>query len=90
MAASAAGIPIGAGEIFGGGAAPAIGGFVAQNYGIQNTLYIGLVGLVVSIVISVFLKETAPIKVTLKQEQDDIQVINNQTALVQKSKNKSQ
>lgn len=77
LAASAAGIPIGAGEIFGGGAAPAIAGFVAQNYGIQNTLYIGLVGLVVSIVISVFLKETAPIKVTLKQEQDDIQVINN-------------
>ena len=77
LAASAAGIPIGTGEIFGGGAAPAIAGFVAQNYGIQNILYIGLVGLVVSIVISLFLKETAPIKVAAKHKQDDILVINN-------------
>ncbi len=74
LAASAAGIPIGTGEIFGGGAAPAIAGYVAQNYGIQNILYIGLIGLVVSIVISLFLKETAPIKVAAKQKLDKVRV----------------
>lgn len=77
LVASAAGIPIGTGEIFGGGAAPVIAGFVAQNYGIQNILYIGLIGLSVSIVISFFLKETAPIKVAGKHEQDEILAINN-------------
>lgn len=77
LAASAAGIPIGAGEIFGGGVAPAIGGYVAQNYGIQSILYIGLIGLAVSIVISLFLKETAPIKVANKDVKRDILTVNS-------------
>lgn len=63
LLASAAGIPIGMGEIFGGGVAPIIGGFVAQNYGIQNTLYVALFGLFVGFAVTFLLKETAPSKV---------------------------
>lgn len=62
LIASAAGIPIGAGEIMGGGIAPIIGGYVAQNFGIQNTLYVALFGLLVGLAISFLLKETAPVK----------------------------
>jgi len=40
----------------------AIGGFVAQNYGIQNTLYVALFGLFVGFAITFLLKETAPSK----------------------------
>ncbi|WP_313234781.1 MFS transporter [Sporosarcina ureae] len=79
LAASAAGIPIGTGEIFGGGAAPAIAGFVAQNYGIQNIFYIGIIGLVISIVISLFLVETAPVKVAAKNEQEKVGMANSVT-----------
>jgi fucose permease len=54
---------VGAGEIFGGGVAPIIAGAVAQNYGIQNILWVAMSGVVLGIVVSVFLRETAPRKV---------------------------
>jgi hypothetical protein len=54
---------VGAGEIFGGGVAPIIAGGVAQNYGIQNILWVAMSGVVLGIVVSVFLRETAPRKV---------------------------
>ena len=60
LMASAAGIVIGAGEIFGGGVAPSIAGAIAQNYGIQYTLYFALTGLAIGAAVSLFLKETAP------------------------------
>ena len=60
LIASAAGIVIGAGEIFGGGIAPSIAGAIAQNSGIQYTLYFALGGQVVGLVLSLFLRETAP------------------------------
>lgn len=60
LIASAAGIVIGAGEIFGGGAAPSIAGAVAQHFGIQYTLYLALGGQIAGLVISSFLRETAP------------------------------
>ena len=60
LMASAAGIVIGAGEIFGGGVAPSIAGTIAQHYGIQYTLYFALVGLLIGAAVSMFLKETAP------------------------------
>lgn len=63
LVASAAGIPIGVGEISGGGVAPIVAGYVAQNYGLQNTLWVALFGLVVGLVMSFLLQETAPIKV---------------------------
>lgn len=62
LIASVAGIVIGAGEIFGGGVAPSIAGAIAKGYGIQYTLHFALAGLVVGLLISLFLIETAPRK----------------------------
>lgn len=63
MVASVAGLVIGAGEVFGGGIAPAIAGRIAQATGIQNTLLFAIAGQVLGIVLSLMLKETAPRKV---------------------------
>jgi predicted MFS family arabinose efflux permease len=60
LIASVAGIVIGTGEIFGGGIAPSIAGAIAQNYGLQYTLYFAMGGQVVGILVSLFLRETAP------------------------------
>jgi MFS family permease len=59
-AAAAVGFATGAGEIFGGGIAPAIGGWIAQNFGIQHILDFAMVGLVIGVIFSLFLKESAP------------------------------
>jgi predicted MFS family arabinose efflux permease len=64
LISSAIGIVVGAGEIFGGGIAPIIAGFVAQHYGIQYILYLCLGGVLLGIVVCLFLKETAPTKVS--------------------------
>jgi predicted MFS family arabinose efflux permease len=63
LVSSAIGIVVGAGEIFGGGIAPVIAGFIAQHYGIQNILYLALSGVTLGILVCLFLKETAPKKV---------------------------
>ena len=60
LISSVAGIVIGAGEIFGGGIAPAIAGGIADNYGLQYTLYFALGGQIVGILISLFFRETSP------------------------------
>jgi fucose permease len=62
MVASVAGLVIGAGEVFGGGVAPAIAGRIAQASGIQNVFTFAIGGLIVGFVIALFLKETAPRK----------------------------
>ena len=62
--ASAIGLVVGAGEIFGGGVAPLIGGYIAQHYGIENVIYQALVGVVLGAVVCLFLKETAPKRTT--------------------------
>jgi predicted MFS family arabinose efflux permease len=62
LIASAAGLVIGIGEIFGGGFAPAIAGYVAQTRGLDKPLWLTLGALIVGLVISLFLKETAPRK----------------------------
>jgi predicted MFS family arabinose efflux permease len=62
LIASVAGMIIGIGEIFGGGVAPSIAGFIAQNYGLQHTLTFALGAQVVGLIISLTLLETAPIK----------------------------
>jgi MFS family permease len=62
LVSSAIGIVVGSGEIFGGGVAPSIAGFIANHYGIQNVLYVALTGVVLGIVVSVFFEETAPRK----------------------------
>lgn len=63
LISSAIGLVVGAGEIFGGGVAPVIAGFVGQNYGIQNILYMPLIGVLAGVVVTAFLTETAPRKV---------------------------
>lgn len=63
LMATASGIVIGVGELFGGGAMPAIAGYVAKNYGIQYIMHLALGGLAVGFVVVLFLKETAPCRV---------------------------
>ncbi|MFP6561844.1 MFS transporter [Paraburkholderia sp. B3] len=60
LVASSVGFVSGAGEIFGGGLAPAVAGFVAQHFGLASTLTFALGGLVAGGVVSLFLVETSP------------------------------
>jgi MFS family permease len=62
MVASVAGLVIGAGEIFGGGVAPAIAGRIAGTSGIQHVFTFTIASLILGFVIALFLKETAPRK----------------------------
>jgi sugar phosphate permease len=62
LISSAIGVVVGAGEIFGGGVAPAIAGYIGDRYGIENTLYVALAGVSLGIFVSLWLKETAPRK----------------------------
>ena len=62
LVASSVGFVSGAGEIFGGGLAPAIAGSVAQHFGLPSTLTFALGGLVAGGVVSLFLVETSPRK----------------------------
>jgi MFS family permease len=63
LVSSAIGIVVGSGEIFGGGVAPAIGGAIAQHYGIENIFWMPLVGVAIGVLVSIGLNETAPRKV---------------------------
>jgi MFS family permease len=63
LISAAIGIVVASGEIFGGGIAPVIGGAIAQNQGIQNILWMPLVGVGLGAVVCLFLRETAPAKV---------------------------
>jgi sugar phosphate permease len=60
LVASAIGIVVGSGEIFGGGVAPSIAGYIAQNYGIENVMYVALAGVALGALVSLFITETAP------------------------------
>jgi len=60
MVSTAAGLIIGVGEIFGGGLALLVAGFVIATYGIAYMLWLALAGLAVGTVLMLFLKETAP------------------------------
>jgi MFS family permease len=63
LVSSAIGVVVGAGEIFGGGIAPAIADFVARSYGLPSVLYVALTGVVLGVFVCAFLSETAPGKV---------------------------
>jgi MFS family permease len=63
LIAAVAGLVIGAGEVFGGGIAPAIAGNIAQSYGIQYTMYFAMGGQVLGTIMSLLLHETAPRKI---------------------------
>lgn len=62
LVSTATGLVVGIGEIFGGGVAPALAGFIAQNHGIQYTLYLALGGAVVGLLVATALRETAPVR----------------------------
>jgi len=64
LISSAIGIVVATGEIFGGGIAPSIGGAIAQSKGIENILWMPLIGVGLGAVVSLFLTETAPAKVS--------------------------
>jgi MFS family permease len=60
MIAGTTGAIVMIGEVFGGGFAPAIGGWIAGHGGIDKTLYLALGGLIVGVLVSLMYKETAP------------------------------
>lgn len=62
LMSTASGIVVGTGEIFGGGIAPVIAGYVAQNFGIQYIMHLAAIALAIGFVVTLFLKETAPSK----------------------------
>ena len=62
MVSTSIGIVVGAGEIFGGGVAPALAGFVATRFGIQNILWLPFCAVVLGIGVCLLLEETAPAK----------------------------
>lgn len=63
LMSTASGIVVGVGEVFGGGIAPAVAGYIAKNFGIQFILHLALGALVLGFLITLLLKETAPSRV---------------------------
>jgi predicted MFS family arabinose efflux permease len=62
LISSAIGVVVGVGEVFGGGVAPAVAGYIAQHFGIAAILWLALGGVCCGAVLCVFLRETAPRK----------------------------
>ena len=62
MLSTASGLIIGVGEIFGGGVALLLAGYIIGTYGIQYMLYLALGGLIVGAGLMCSLIETAPRK----------------------------
>ena len=60
LIASTIGLVSGIGEIFGGGVAPAIAGYIAQSFGLPHVFDFALVGLVLGVFVTSALIETAP------------------------------
>jgi len=60
LVSTATGLVVGIGEVFGGGVAPALAGFIAQQHGIQYTLYLALGGALLGLLVASALRETAP------------------------------
>lgn len=62
LISTATGLVVGVGEVFGGGVAPALAGYIAQHHGIENTLYLALGGVALGVVVAASLRETAPVR----------------------------
>jgi predicted MFS family arabinose efflux permease len=62
LMSTASGIVVGTGEIFGGGIAPVIAGYIAKNFGIQYIMHLAAIALAIGLVVALSLKETAPVK----------------------------
>ncbi|RDU98860.1 MFS transporter [Trinickia dinghuensis] len=67
LMSTASGLVVGVGEVFGGGIAPAIAGYVAKHFGIQYIMMLGFVALAVGFVVAISLKETAPSRVAREE-----------------------
>lgn len=67
LTASAVGLVSGCAEIFGGGVAPALAGFIAQHFGLQNIFILAIGGLLVGTVFAFLLTETAPLVLGRRQ-----------------------
>jgi MFS family permease len=63
LMSTASGIVIGVGEVFGGGIAPGIAGYVAHNHGIEYTLLLAVGAMGFGLLIAISLKETAPVRI---------------------------
>jgi predicted MFS family arabinose efflux permease len=64
LVSSAIGVVVGIGEVFGGGVAPAVAGSIAQHFGIAAILWLALGGVSCGAVLCLFLRETAPRKIS--------------------------
>lgn len=62
LVSTATGLVVGIGEVFGGGVAPALAGYIAQHHGIQYTLYLALGGVALGLLVACLLRETAPLR----------------------------
>lgn len=77
LTSSAVGAVVGAGEIFGGGVAPAIAGFIAQHMGLQFTILFASIALGIGFLFAFLLKETAPGKRREASTHDSLTAQNN-------------
>lgn len=55
---TATGIVVGIGEIFGGGVAPGIAGYIAKNYGIEHVLNVAVIAMAIGLFVVVSIRET--------------------------------
>lgn len=60
LMSTASGLVVGIGEVFGGGLAPAMAGYIAKHFGIQYIMHLGLGALAIGFVVALSLTETAP------------------------------
>lgn len=70
LAATAVSLPMGLGEVVGTTIFPAIGGRLADLYGLTSTLYMVIAASAISFVLCLFTKETAPQVVAAKQSKE--------------------
>lgn len=69
LAATAVALPQGLGEAVGTTFFPAIGGRIADVYGLNYTIYLVVAACAICILISLFVKETAPRVASAKQSE---------------------
>jgi MFS family permease len=62
LMSTASGLIIGVGEVFGGGLAPALAGYLAKHFGIQHAVILPLCALAIGAIAITALKETAPVR----------------------------